>query len=86
MTWLYCQTGRAAVRFSAATNSAERARAAAEQAQTAGVTADDIVTICWTSGTEAQPKGVPRSHNEWIIMGDGVVDAADLAPVDDEEV
>jgi acyl-CoA synthetase (AMP-forming)/AMP-acid ligase II len=58
----------------------DQRRAAAEQAQTAGVTADDIVTICWTSGTEAQPKGVPRSHNEWIIMGDGVVDAADLAP------
>ena len=28
--------------------------------------ADDIVTICWTSGTEGVPKGVPRSHNHWI--------------------
>lgn len=54
---------------------------AAQKAQKqAAITADDIVTICWTSGTEAQPKGVPRSHNEWIIMGDGVIDAADLAP------
>ena len=55
-------------------------RAAQKAAKDAHVTADDIFTICWTSGTEAQPKGVPRSHNEWIIMGAGVVDAADLEP------
>ncbi|WP_297801178.1 class I adenylate-forming enzyme family protein [uncultured Brevundimonas sp.] len=47
-------------------------------ATAADICADDVVTICWTSGTEAQPKGVPRSHNEWIIMGLGVSDAADL--------
>ncbi|MEJ5347941.1 MAG: class I adenylate-forming enzyme family protein [Desulfosoma sp.] len=29
------------------------------------VDADDIFTICWTSGTEAQPKGCPLSHNNW---------------------
>ncbi|MEQ1817991.1 MAG: class I adenylate-forming enzyme family protein [Terricaulis sp.] len=46
--------------------------------QEANVSADDILTICWTSGTEAQPKGVPRSHNEWIIMGQGVVHAGDI--------
>ena len=55
-------------------------RAAQKAAKDARITADDIVTICWTSGTEAQPKGVPRSHNEWIIMGAGVIDAADLEP------
>lgn len=33
------------------------------------VTPDDVATICWTSGTEAEPKGVPRSQNEWLIMG-----------------
>lgn len=49
-------------------------------AEAAGICADDVVTLCWTSGTEAQPKGVPRSHNEWIIMGAGVSDAADLQP------
>lgn len=53
--------------------------AAAQRAeQEANVTADDILTICWTSGTEARPKGVPRSHNEWIIMGEGVVHAGDI--------
>ncbi|WP_396595445.1 class I adenylate-forming enzyme family protein [Brevundimonas sp. R86498] len=55
-------------------------KAAQKAAKAAQVTADDVVTVCWTSGTESQPKGVPRSHNEWIIMGAGVVDAADLPP------
>ncbi len=27
---------------------------------------NDAVTICWTSGTEAEPKGVPRTHLEWV--------------------
>ncbi len=30
---------------------------------------NDIFTICWTSGTEAQPKGCPLSHNNWIGTG-----------------
>lgn len=42
------------------------------------ITADDILTICWTSGTEGKPKGVPRSHNEWFINAYGTVDAAQL--------
>ena len=29
------------------------------------VEGNDIFTICWTSGTEAQPKGCPLSHNNW---------------------
>lgn len=28
--------------------------------------ANDVVTMCLTSGTEAQIKGVPRTHNNWI--------------------
>jgi cyclohexanecarboxylate-CoA ligase len=31
---------------------------------------NDVLTICWTSGTEARPKGVPRSHNHWIANGE----------------
>ena len=54
----------------------EADRAASE----VNATADDIVTVCWTSGTEAEPKGVPRSHNEWIIVGQGTVSAARLEP------
>ena len=30
--------------------------------------ANDIFTICWTSGTTGTPKGVPRSHNLWLPM------------------
>lgn len=30
--------------------------------------ANDVFTICWTSGTESRPKGVPRSHNHWIAI------------------
>jgi cyclohexanecarboxylate-CoA ligase len=31
---------------------------------------NDLLTVCWTSGTEARPKGVPRSHNHWIANGE----------------
>ncbi len=30
--------------------------------------ANDVVTMCLTSGTEAQIKGVPRTHNNWIAF------------------
>jgi non-ribosomal peptide synthetase component E (peptide arylation enzyme) len=29
---------------------------------------NEIVTMCMTSGTEAQPKGTPRTHNNWISI------------------
>lgn len=44
------------------------------------LSAHDVFTICWTSGTEAQPKGVPRNHNEWLIVGQSVIDAGQLQP------
>jgi acyl-CoA synthetase (AMP-forming)/AMP-acid ligase II len=44
------------------------------------ITANDVFTICWTSGTEGRLKGVPRSHNEWLVPGYGTVDAAELEP------
>lgn len=47
-------------------------------ARAIGLTAHDVLTVCWTSGTEAQPKGVPRNHNEWLIVGRSVIDAGEL--------
>lgn len=44
--------------------------------------ANDVFTICWTSGTESDPKGVPRSHNHWISIALASVDGAKLAPGD----
>jgi len=46
----------------------------------AGLTANHIATLCWTSGTEALPKGVPRSHNEWMVVAPSIIEAADLQP------
>ncbi|WP_324193694.1 class I adenylate-forming enzyme family protein [Nocardia otitidiscaviarum] len=44
-------------------------------------TVNDCITICWTSGTEAEPKGVPRCHGDWLAIGqaaqDGLLAAAD---------
>ena len=55
----------------------EAQMASVDQAeQRAAVTANDVFTICWTSGTEAQPKGVPRSHNEWLIVAPSIIEAA----------
>ncbi|MEZ4668144.1 MAG: class I adenylate-forming enzyme family protein [Anaerolineae bacterium] len=44
------------------------------------VDANEAFTICWTSGTEAEPKGVPRSHNHWITIAWATVDGAELDP------
>ena len=40
------------------------------------ITANDITTICWTSGTEGAPKGVMRSHNQWVSASESIVDGA----------
>jgi acyl-coenzyme A synthetase/AMP-(fatty) acid ligase len=40
-----------------------------EYLKTTDVSANDILTICWTSGTEGLPKGIPRSHNQWLVTG-----------------
>jgi acyl-CoA synthetase (AMP-forming)/AMP-acid ligase II len=42
------------------------------------VDANEAATICWTSGTEARPKGVPRSHNHWLVAGIACGDAAEI--------
>ncbi|MBM3515029.1 MAG: acyl--CoA ligase [Alphaproteobacteria bacterium] len=36
---------------------------------------NDILTVCWTSGTTGRPKGVPRSHNHWFNQSYSVEDA-----------
>jgi acyl-CoA synthetase (AMP-forming)/AMP-acid ligase II len=41
-------------------------------------TANDIFTVCWTSGTEGKPKGVPRTHNNWLTTGAGNIDGVGL--------
>lgn len=40
--------------------------------------ASEALTICWTSGTEASPKGVPRHHDHWVVNGEALVEAAGL--------
>jgi acyl-CoA synthetase (AMP-forming)/AMP-acid ligase II len=50
----------------------------AQAERAAAVTANDVFTICWTSGTEAAPKGVPRSHNEWLIIPPSIIEAGSL--------
>jgi acyl-CoA synthetase (AMP-forming)/AMP-acid ligase II len=56
---------------------AVHARAVALE-QAAAVSADDILTVCWTSGTEGAPKGVPRSHNHWLAISWAHFEAAQL--------
>ena len=52
----------------------------AQAERSAAVTANDVFSICWTSGTEAAPKGVPRSHNEWLVIAPSIIEAAQLQP------
>lgn len=55
------------------------AAALSEYAASHSVEANEVFTICWTSGTEAEPKGVPRSHNHWISIAYATVDGAQIA-------
>ena len=36
---------------------------------------NDIFTLCWTSGTEASSKAVPRSHNHWLSISRTAVES-----------
>jgi acyl-CoA synthetase len=43
---------------------------------------NDCVTICWTSGTESTPKGVPRTHYDWLAICWATVEAPRLTEDD----
>jgi len=49
-----------------------------------GLRADpnDCVTICWTSGTESTPKGVQRTHYDWMAMCTSTVEGPGLTADD----
>lgn len=38
----------------------------------------EVLTICWTSGTESAPKGVPRDHNHWMLNAQVIVEAVGM--------
>lgn len=42
--------------------------------------ANDILTVVWTSGTTGTPKGVPRSHNMWRAIAHNTMVAGDYQP------
>lgn len=42
----------------------------------------EVVTLCWTSGTEAAPKAVPRCANGWDVVGRGCAAAPALTADD----
>lgn len=39
---------------------------------------NEVFSICWTSGTEAAPKGVPHTHNEWLNIGRVVTEGCQM--------
>ncbi|WP_433086504.1 class I adenylate-forming enzyme family protein [Dactylosporangium sp. CA-052675] len=43
---------------------------------------NECVTICWTSGTESTPKGVPRCHYDWLAICWATVEAPRLTEDD----
>lgn len=43
---------------------------------------DTIFSICWTSGTEGQPKAVPKTHNNWLASADSAAETSRMEPGD----
>lgn len=44
------------------------------------IDANDVFTLCWSSGTEAEPKGCPLSHNNWLCQGTFQYETAPIKP------
>lgn len=42
----------------------------------------EVLTLCWTSGTEARPKGVPRDHNHWVLNAEIIADDTHVSAAD----
>lgn len=42
------------------------------------LSANDVFTLCWTSGTESLPKGTPISHNNWFFQSGRVLGLVDV--------
>ena len=46
------------------------------------IDANDVFTLCWSSGTEAQPKGCPLTHNNWLFLTDLCFETVPVKPGD----
>ncbi|MBN9430760.1 MAG: acyl--CoA ligase [Burkholderiales bacterium] len=62
----------------AAMLAAPRSFPGCQPAPEAAVCADDAVTIIWTSGSEGRPKGIPRSHAQWLVSRATIADACHM--------
>lgn len=58
--------------------SAHAVRELAQRQERDPASANDVITVCWTSGTEGRPKGIPRSHNQLLVPGHAVVESNEL--------
>ena len=56
--------------------------APAEPSFTADPQPDDVVTVCWTSGTTGLPKGVPRTNAMWMASSSFQVSELSISPED----
>jgi acyl-CoA synthetase (AMP-forming)/AMP-acid ligase II len=74
------ETPPGAIAFVAAILDAKSTAELRSAIDVASVDADDIATICWTSGTEGTPKGVPRSHNHWYAISFAHLRGAGIQP------
>ena len=61
---------------------ADAAAAVSDEAIGRAAVGGEVLTICWTSGTEARPKGVPRDHNHWILNADMVIEGTGMVADD----
>lgn len=60
---------------------ADRARIATLREESP-VDPNDLVTVCWTSGTEGVPKGVMRAHCDWLAFSWFPFDATQMTASD----